>query len=204
MPTQQIGRLIGTALMLCCAVTRHLPAADQSITTEQQAALQRSREQIKQLCRQDKFEEAIPLAKSNLEFVKDTVGPEHPLYSDGLKQLAWLYAKTRQFPKAIICSRELRALRKEQLGTKHPDYAEALNDLAGLYAETQQLDKAKPLFEETIAIRKETLGVKDPDYATSLNNLAGVYAQSGELAQGQVALVGGAYNSQGVTWPAAP
>ncbi len=142
-------------------------------------------QQMVQLYRQGKYNEAIPLAKKTLAILEKVLGQEHPYVANNLNNLAVLYREQGSYAKAEPLYLRALTIREKVLGSQHQDVAQSLNNLAELYREQGSYAKAKPLFLRSLAIYEKVLGQEHPDVAESLNNLALLYQTQGNYGKAE-------------------
>ena len=122
-----------------------------------------------------RYNEAEPLYKQSLEFIKGILGDNHPYFATSLNNLAGLYKSTGHYSKAEVLYQQALELRKRLLGENHPDVAAILNNLGLLYDQQARYNEAEPLYLQSLEIRKHLLGENHPSLAIILNNLALLY-----------------------------
>jgi tetratricopeptide (TPR) repeat protein len=142
-------------------------------------------QQVNQLIKQGKYQEAIPIAEKAVEVAKRVRGPEDPDTTTALNNLGNLYQDMGEYAKAEPLLQEALRIRQKVLGPEHTDTASSLNNLALLYQAMGEYAKAEPLYREALRIRQKVLGPEHPDTANSLNNLAGLYLAMGEYAKAE-------------------
>ena len=165
---------------------------NQPLQLAQSAELQeaeRLNQQVVQLYRQGKYNEAIPLAEKALAIREKVLGQEHPDVALSLNNLAMLYESQGNYTKAEPLLVRSLAIKEKVLGQKHPDVATSLNNLAGLYESQGNYAKAEPLYLRSLAINEKVLGKEHPEVATNLNNLALLYRTQGNYAKAEPLLV---------------
>ncbi len=132
-----------------------------TMTAEQRRELAeavRADMQVRQLYRQRKHAEAIPLAMKAAEIRKEHLGEKHSDYATSLNNLAMMYRALGDYARAEPLYRQALEIRKEVLGDKHPIYATSLNSLALIYKAKGDYVRAEPLYRQNSEIKKATTG----------------------------------------------
>ena len=146
---------------------------------------ERLNQQVIQLYKQGRYDEAIHIAKEVLAIYEKTLGSEHPDTATSLNNLAALYRTTGRYEEAEPLYKRSLAIREKALGPEHPDTATSLNNLALLYETTGRYAEAEPFMKRALAIHEKALGKDHPTTATSLNNLAELYRTTGRYAEAE-------------------
>ena len=134
-----------------------------------------SSQELAQLRRKGKDEQALTRAEQLLAKVHNQVLQPHPDLATFLNELGRLYYSRGDYRQAEPLFRDALQMRKTLFSLPHPDIAEVLNDLAALYYSRQDYERAVPLFEQALKIQKAANGPEHPAVARTLNNLAAVY-----------------------------
>lgn len=140
-------------------------------------------DQINNLIKEGKYEEAQRQAQSLLHMQEKRLGPEAPEVAGGLQKLANIEMLLRHWLKAIGLYQQALQIREKVLGPEDPKTADTLARLGLAYTEVGAYDKALPLVERSLAIREKTLGPDAAETAGSLNILASLKRQTGAHAQ---------------------
>jgi tetratricopeptide (TPR) repeat protein len=140
---------------------------------------------IDELYRQGKYQDAIPLAQQLLQLDQQEFGKESVETATGLNNLAELYRLSGDYTKAEpLCSEALR-IRRRVLGNEALDTAQSLNQLAQIYQAEENYAKAQPLFSQALQIRQDYLGHEHPDTVQTLSDLALLYQATGDFAKAE-------------------
>ena len=142
-------------------------------------------QQIEQLIKQEKYQEAISIAERAVEAAKRTRGPEQPETADALNTLGFIFYNIRDYSKAEPLFKEALRIQQKVLGSEHPNTVKTLDGLAELYLAMSYHAKAEPFYQEALRIRQKVLGSEHPDTATSLDRLAELYQTMGEYAKAE-------------------
>ena len=109
-------------------------------------------QQLHQLVKQGKYQEAIPIAKRALEAAKRVRGPEHPDVAIALNNLGILFQDIGNYAKAEPLYQETLRIWQKILGPEHPYTAQSLSNLGGLYQVMGKYDKAEPNAPQRISL----------------------------------------------------
>src|SRR5216683_701800 len=150
-----------------------------------QAHIDQLNQQIAQLTEQHRYKEAIVLATSLLDFVRQSIGEQSTWFAQSLNNLALLYDDVGEYPKAEPLLEQALAIKRTILGEEHPDVAGSLNDLAVLYDDMGEYRKVEPLYQQALTISRTVLGEQHPDIAGRLNNLSLLYKNIGEYGKAE-------------------
>ena len=132
------------------------------------------------LWKQDKYDEALPLAERALAIREKELGPDHPDVATSLFGLANVYSDNGNSAKVEPLYLRALAIREKAFGSDHIFVSPILNNLGAFYRERGEYTKAQPVFERVLDIREKWL---EPDHlliASVLNNLAMIARATGE------------------------
>jgi len=107
------------------------------ISSAQDADIKRAEQlsqQTKQLYKQRKFSEAVPIAKELLAIFEEKLGPEHPKTAESLHNLAELYKAMGDYTKAEQLDKRALAIPNKIMEPDQPGTAQSKNNLAELKA----------------------------------------------------------------------
>jgi tetratricopeptide (TPR) repeat protein len=96
-------------------------------------------ERIEQLYNKGRYSEAIPIAQRALAIREKALGPNHPLLSTTLNNLALLYDALGRYADAEPLYKRSLAISEKTLGSDHPNVAASLRNLAALYFDSSTL-----------------------------------------------------------------
>jgi CHAT domain-containing protein/tetratricopeptide (TPR) repeat protein len=150
-----------------------------------QAHIDQLNKQIVQLTEQQQYEEAIVLATSQLDFIRQNLGEQSTVFVESLNNLATLYSNIGEYDEAELFYIEALSIRRAALGEQHPDVATSLNNLATFYSSIGEFVRAESLYQQALLIRRTVLGEQHPDVAESLNDLATLNAEMGEYDEAE-------------------
>jgi tetratricopeptide (TPR) repeat protein len=129
-------------------------------------------QQVLDLFKAGRYQEALPLAQRDLALRERMLGPEHPSTATALNNLAELYKGMGAHGKALPLLQRALAIVEKALGPEHLRTVAIIDNLAGLHVSMGAHEKALPLVQRALKIREKALGPEHPDTATSLNELA--------------------------------
>ena len=144
------------------------------------AKAEKLNQEVLNLIKEGKYQEAIPLAQQALEIRQTILGKEHIDVAVSLNNLASLYESLGEYEKALPLYQEALAIFQKRLGEENTAVAISLNNLAHLYQLMGRYEQALSFYQKTLEMRRKILGNEHPDVAISLNNLASLYESLGE------------------------
>jgi len=132
-------------------------------------------ESVTKLFKEQKFEEALPLAKRALEIREIQLPRGDQRILTSLGYLSDVYSALRKFDNARKTLERLLAMQEERLGPTALDLAATLDRLALLYNSDDNVDKAEEMYQRALAIREKEYGPDDIKNAKALFSLAQFY-----------------------------
>ncbi|MDP6180607.1 MAG: tetratricopeptide repeat protein, partial [Desulfatiglandales bacterium] len=135
-------KLLGAALLILFC----LPGLSMGQSLEEAARLS---QQVGQLYRQGRYQEAIFPVKRALAIYEKALGPDHPRVATSLNNLALLYSNLGDYAGAEPLYKRSLAIYEKALGPDHPDVALGLNNLAFLYVADGRIGEALNIFKKT-------------------------------------------------------
>ena len=144
----------------------------------------RLNEQVIQLKKHGRYQEAIAIAKRALAILEKTYGKEHPEVVTRLNDLAGLYRVLGDYSNAEALYKQSLTIIEKVFGPEHPLVAFSLDDLAKVYSDKKDYSKAEALYKQALAILEKAYGKEHLQVANSLSNLALLYSHLlAELAE---------------------
>lgn len=134
------------------------------------------------------FDDATVLAEQAVQLGESTIDEEHPVFVEGLRNLAGLRRRAGDDAQARALLERVLKIREQTLGPDHPELADSLDDLAVLYRATRSYDEAETLYRRALKIREEILGPEDLGLAEPLTTLAGLHLIQEEYAEAKALL----------------
>src|SRR6185295_3228268 len=135
---------------------------------------------VVKLFKENKFDEAIPLAKRALEIRERLLPPNDPLVSTALGNLGDLYNAKGDYNAAKKIFERLLALQEQQFGPTDVKIASTLDRLAVLYYRERSTSKAEDTYQRALALREKVFGPDHLEVANTLFALAHFYRLRGK------------------------
>ena len=135
---------------------------------------------VVKLFKEDKFDEAIPLAKRALEISERLLPPTDPLVLTSLGNLGNLYNAKGDYNAAKKVFERLLPLQEQQFGSNDVKLASTLDRLAVLYYRERRMTKAEEMYQRSLALREKAFGPDHFEVAYSLFTLGHFYRLSGK------------------------
>ena len=145
-------RVITLVLLACFMAAFSLHAFGQDQSAEDLTALNA---ELKQLYRQGKFTEAVPVAEKIRTLTERRYGPDHVETANAMNNLALLYIEKKQYAEAEKLAQQALTNYRNILTADHPCTAYILDNLAEIYQETGRFAIAEKTRKEATNIRKE-------------------------------------------------
>ncbi len=152
------------------------PSLDYATNLSNWAILYRNKGNYK--IAEEYFQEALKIQTTQIQ-------ETDPAFLQTNANLATLYAKTQDFPKAEALYQKIGRIYANNPTKNLIDYAFMLNDWASLYSEMGRYADSKRLFEECIGILKQKIGENDANYAIVLNNWATLLNYMGDYEEAE-------------------
>ena len=132
------------------------------------------------LWKQDKYDEALPLAERALSIRERELGPDDPDVATSIFGLANICSDNGDSARVEPLYLRALAIREKVLGPDHIAVSAILNNLGAFYRERGEYTKAQTVFEQALAIREKWLEPNHLLIASVLNNLANIARVTGE------------------------
>jgi len=133
---------------------------------------------VVKLFKEEKFDEALPLAKRALEIRERLLPPTDPQLLTALGNLGNLYNAKGDYKAAKKIFERLLALQEQQFGPTDVKLASTLDRLAVLYYRERSATKTKDTYQRALALRENAFGSDHVEVANSLFALAHFYRLS--------------------------
>jgi TonB family protein len=130
---------------------------------------------VEKLFKEDKFDEALSLAKRALEIRERLLPRSDPRVAISLGYLGDVYMAKRDYDNAKKTFERLLQLQEEQGGPTDVKLASTLDRLAVLYNRDGKPAKAEELYQRALAIREKALGPEDVQVADTYYALGQFY-----------------------------
>ncbi len=186
-------RIVATALLaLCClfpALVRGdvqqqgaTPAPGQVGTPEGLEA-QKLNAEVVRLFREEKFAEALPLAKRALELCEKASGPEHPLMQTALKNLATVNLELKKYGAAAEAYQRLLKVQEKLHGQEDVSLYNTLSGLGWSRFYSGSAGRAEEAFTRGLKILEKASAPGDLKTVPALKDLTSLYQGAGRLGQ---------------------
>jgi TonB family protein len=130
---------------------------------------------VAKLFKEDKFDEALPLARRALEIRERLLPRTDPRITMSLGYVGDLYVAKRDYDNAKKTFERLLQLQEEQGGPNDVKLASTLDRLAVLYNRDGKPAKAEELYQRALALREKALGPEDIQVAETYYALGQFY-----------------------------
>ena len=120
------------------------------------------------LFNQQKFDEALPLAKRALQIREKLLPRADPRVSRSLLNLGDLYIVKRDYNAAKPIFERLLSILEERFGPTDSNLAATLDRLAAIYHRLGNMNKAENMYQRAVAVREKAFG---PDNVTVVEPL---------------------------------
>ena len=131
--------------------------------------------QVVKLYNEDKFAEALPIAKRVLEIRESVLGGDHTAVADALNNLAAVYLGQGNNREAESLLKRSLVIYEKAEGTENPKLCFILEKLAWIRLANNDYGKAEDLLKRSLAIKEKIFGEKSRETAQSLLFLAQFY-----------------------------
>jgi TonB family protein len=128
-----------------------------------------------QLFKEDKFDEALRLAKRALEIRERLLPRTDPRVATSLANLGDLYMAKRDYDDARKTFERLSQMQEEQFGPNDVKLASTFDRLAALYYLDRKPEKADELYQRALAAREKAFGPENVQVADTLYAMAQFY-----------------------------
>ncbi|HMG74238.1 MAG TPA: CHAT domain-containing tetratricopeptide repeat protein [Pyrinomonadaceae bacterium] len=149
------------------------------------AEANRLTDQVNQLERAGRYEEAIPLAERILALVEEVMGPNAVEVASALNKLVDLHRGKRDYAGAAQLILRSLAIYEKALGPEHYNVGTTLNNLALVYVDLGDYKRAEPLYQRSLTIFEKAFGPEHLNVAKALRNLADFYRNQGKYQSAQ-------------------
>ena len=149
------------------SVTERLP----SIQAQSDEELNTLNQEVIQLNKARKYDQALPIAERALALAKRLHGSDHATVAAEFRLLALLLKAAKQSAEAVPLMRRALAIDEKNPDPDHPAVALDLKILAGLLIDTNRIDDAETLLRRVLAIDEKKLS---PDVASDRAFLEGL------------------------------
>ncbi|HEV2914435.1 MAG TPA: tetratricopeptide repeat protein [Pyrinomonadaceae bacterium] len=139
------------------------------------AEADRLNKQVVQLHKEEKYDEALPLAIRVVEIRERALGPEHKLVALALFNLAELYLAKRKYGTAEPLYKRALSILEKTAGPDDANVSNILNSLALVRFMARDFEESEGYYQRVVAIREKAFGSESMPVARALYNLAELY-----------------------------
>ena len=139
--------------------------------------------QVIALYNNNRYDEAIPLAKRVIEIRERLLGAGDPLLGDALQNLGSIYSGKKNYGEALSLYKRALSIFEKALGPENAKTANTLHNLGWLYYAQGDLGNAEESFQRSLAVREKVFGPNHKDVALALDMLAQFYQQQLKYAK---------------------
>jgi TonB family protein len=136
---------------------------------------------VVKLFNDEKYDEALPLAKRALELRETALGPDDEAVQGALRNLAEIYTAMKKYGEAEKLVERLLKLREQSVGPEDAGTAILFDKLASLTYRQRDYSKSEAAYQRALAIREKVFGPNTAEFATSLYSLAEFYRFTGKV-----------------------
>jgi len=130
---------------------------------------------VGKLFKENKFDEALPLAKRALEIRERLLPRNDPRVANSLSFLGDVYMAKREYDNARKTFERLLQLQEELVGPTDVRITPTLDRLGLLYYEDSKPAKAEEFYQRSLTLREKAFGPEDVQVANSLYALGQFY-----------------------------
>ena len=153
-------------------VSSFIPQSQESPELKEATELTAS---VVKLYKEQKFDEALPLAKRALEIRQRLLAPGDQQISSSLSNLAEVYLARRNYGDAKKSLLRLLENQERGLGPDDVGLASTLDRVALMHRRESDYGKAEDAYKRAIALKEKANGTDNADLAHSLIGLAEIY-----------------------------
>ena len=149
-----------------------------SQTSQEPPELAEATEMIKsvaKLFKENKFDEALPLARRSLEIRERLLPQNDPRVANSLSFLGDVYMAKHEYDNARKTFERLLQVQEALVGPTDVRLANTLDRLALLYYEDLKPAKSEELYKRALAMREKAFGPENPQVAANLYALGQFY-----------------------------
>jgi TonB family protein len=138
---------------------------------------------VLRLYREEKYQEALPLAKRVLMLREQKLGPEHQATLVSMNNLAAVYSRMNKHKEAIELYQRLLKTEEKLYGLDDPNLCETISKFGWIRIANNQERDAEALFKRHLQIQEKAFGTEHPNIMKSLNDLTRFYQRIGNIDQ---------------------
>lgn len=132
-------------------------------------------DQVVQLFKERKYQQALPLAKRALELREKSVGPEHELTVVALQNLGEVYSRLNKRSDAIESYRRVLKIQEKLYGESNAVVCDTLSKLGYLFKADRNTDAAFEMFNRRLKLSEAAFGADSKEVIQALRTLVSLY-----------------------------
>jgi len=141
--------------------------------------------QVKELAKQGKYAQALPLAQEFLKLAEAARPADLAQVNIAVANLALIYDTLGRYAEAEPLFLRALGIDEKELGPNDPDVAADLDNLATVYTHLHRYADAEPLFLRALAINDKAKDVDQSEESTLLSDAASLFQDEGKFAQAE-------------------
>lgn len=130
-------------------------------------------------------EEALRVAREELEAREREYGPNHPAVIVALGHLAEAYREREDYEEAERLYRRALETAEKIYWPEHPEVGKVCNNLAVVLDAEGRNVEAERLYKRALRILARSMGLEDPDTLMTLDNLGDFYLREGRYSEAE-------------------
>ncbi len=173
-------------LLLGCTVmvnAQSQPIVEEKNKSAEEMEADKLNGDVVRLFREQKYQEALPLAKRALELREQKLGAEHQMTMVSMKNLASVYAYLDKHKEAIELYQRLLKIQEKVFGPNDPKLDDTISKLGWERMTAGSNGAAESLFKRHLQIWEKAFGPDHPNTVPGLNDLALYYQRTGSIDQ---------------------
>lgn len=175
MTSRTLALIFITLLCACAAAAQGTPAA-----SGEQAEAARLNAEVLRLYREEKYDDALPLARRVLELREKTLGPDDLSVAGALNNLAAIYTRKGKGGEAESLLRRSLAIAEKRPGADSDFAADVVGQLGRLRLEARDYKEAEPLLQRALRTKEKVHGAGGASLVPVLFNLTDLHFLRGE------------------------
>ncbi len=136
--------------------------------------------QVAQLYKQNKFDEALPIAKRVVDIREKELPPNDQLLAVSHLNVAYIYRAKQKYYDAEQSFRRALKVEEKRLGKEHPELYDLYVNIGWVCHAQAKSTEAEDLFKLAISTKEKQRGTEHKEVADALVNLAAYYQKIGK------------------------
>ena len=138
---------------------------------------------LDQLEKEHRYEDAIPYAKKLLEIFEKHLEKDDPNITMFINRFATIYLNAGRYAEAEPLFKRSLEIYEKAFGKEHPDSRTSVLGLIVLYSKTNRYEEAASYAERLLIINERILGEDDSNLLTPLGFLTVIYQKTGKYQE---------------------